>query len=85
MTKTPYAAALPITIQERMTVEPKETDIAFIGLEASLASMDRLARNSVGRYNERLTFPILVLPSQAICSMEVHRHERRTTAVLNWL
>ena len=66
MTNTPYAVVLPITIQARMTVKPKETVIAFIGLEAALAGMERFARNSVSRYNERLTYPRLVVLVQAM-------------------
>jgi len=44
VTNTPYAVLLPITIQARMTVKPKETVIAFIGLEAALAGMERSFR-----------------------------------------
>ena len=66
MTNTPYAVVLPITIQARMTVEPKETVIAFIGLEAPLAGMERFARNSASRYNERLTYPRPVVLVQAM-------------------
>ncbi len=57
---------LPITIQARMTVKPKETVIAFIGLEAALAGMERFAGNCVSRYEERLTYPKLVVLAQAM-------------------
>jgi len=66
VTNTPYAVVLPITIQARMTVKPKETVIAFIGLEAPLAGMERFARNSASRYNERLTYPRPVVLAQAM-------------------
>jgi len=66
VTKTPYAVLLPITIQARMTVKPKETVIAFIGLEAALVGMERFAGNSGSRYEERLTYPRLVVLAQAM-------------------
>jgi len=66
VTKTPYAVLLPITIQARMTVKPKETVIAFIGLEAALAGVERVARKRVSRYKERLTYPRLVVLAQAM-------------------
>jgi len=66
VTNTPYAVLLPITIQERMAVKPKETVIAFIGLEARLAGMERFVRNNVSRYDERLTHPRPVVLVKAI-------------------
>jgi len=49
-----------------MTVKPKETVIAFIGLDAALAGMQRFAGNSGRRYEERLTYPKLVVLAQAM-------------------
>jgi len=49
-----------------MTVKPKETVIAFIGLEAALAGVERVARKRVSRYKERLTYPRLVVLAQAM-------------------
>lgn len=66
MTNTPYAVLLPITIEARMMVKPKETVIAFIGLGAPLAGLKRSRRNSVRRCKEALTYPRLVVLAQAM-------------------
>jgi len=49
-----------------MTVKPKETVIAFIGLDTALAGIERFAGNSGRRYEERLTYPKLVVLAQAM-------------------
>ncbi len=49
VTNTPYAVVFPITMQARITVNPKDIIIALIGLGEPLARTEHFARSSVGQ------------------------------------
>lgn len=84
VTKTPYAVVLPITMLARMTVKPKDTAIAFIGLGPASAEIHLLGGKETIKCRQKLTDPTPAELAQAMRYKAVRHLERKTIAVSNW-